>query len=191
MKRNYKIWISLGILFILVIVILIQEGAFDSAQSSEGPRYIENLELAYEGRMDGVKAIIGKDAEQYITEPVIISYLLGGLIISDGDVFLFTNGYFDEKNMPISGNVVMIAKSDAYGIKSGMDMEEVEKLIGEPERIIDFKDEPVESELFGINTVAYYEVGDYEVMIEYDVWGKTVVKIYLSGNKQNPGYPIH
>ena len=112
-------------------------------------------------------------------------------LISDGDVFLFTNGYFDEKNIPISGDVVMIARSDAYGIKSGMDMEEVEKLIGEPERIIDFKAEPVESELFGINTVAYYEVGDYEVMIEYDVWGKTVIKIYLSGNKQNPGYPIH
>lgn len=155
-------------------------------------KYIENFKLAYEGRMDNEKAIIGKNAEQYITEPAMISDLLGGLVISYDDVLLFTNGYFDldDNNRPVSGDVVMIAKHDAYGISSGKQMEEVEKLIGEPDSIIDFKDDPAENELFGINTVAYYKTGDYEVIIEYDVWGKTVKRIYLRGDKQNLGYPI-
>lgn len=148
------------------------------------------LKLAYEGRMDYTKEIIGENAEQYIRHPAMFGYLVGGLVISDdSDRTLFTNGYFDADNNVVAGDVVMISKDRAYGINSGMTMEEVEGILGEPDMVIDYSSEAVESELFGTNTCAYYETGDYEVIIEYDRWVKTVMKIYLSGLKNNPGIP--
>lgn len=156
---------------------------------AEEEKYVDKLRLAYEGRMDRTKAIIGEYAGQYLDEPEFISYFLGGLAIKYDDILVLTNGYFDEKDDPVYGDIVMIVKDEAYGIKMNMSMEEVENLLGQPGEIIDFSLKKEEDELFGNNLITSYDIGDYEVIIEFNPSTKAANKVILSGQKNNLGYP--
>lgn len=156
--------------------------------SAEEPRYIYQLRMAYEGRMDRTHAIIGENAEQYLYEESTVSSFLGGLSINNSKEVLLTNGYIDDNGNPVYGDVVVIIKDEAYDIKSEMTMEKVKDAFGEPDEIIDFNLED-ESELYERNTIFSYEVGDYEVVIIFDPLDKTVIAIHLNGFKNNLGYP--
>ncbi len=48
-------------------------------EEPEEARYISQLKLAYEGRMDKTKPIIGQNVEQYLDDSFEMYYFLGGL----------------------------------------------------------------------------------------------------------------
>lgn len=157
----------------------------ESPTSTVEPRYINQLKFAYEGRMDETKPIIGKNVEQYLDDSFDMYYFIGGLAFDNGDIQLLTNGYLDNDNNPVYGDVVVIIKDEAYDIKTKMTMDEVKNALGEPNEITDHD----ESELYGRNTTFTYDVGDYQVAIVFDSVKKTVIGVHLNGFKNNLGYP--
>lgn len=161
----------------------------EAPKSTEEPRYIRQLKFAYEGRMNKTKPIIGENVEQYLDDSFDMYYFLGGLAFNNGDMQLLTNGYLDDDNNPVYGDVVVIIKDEAYGIKTGMSIDEVKNALGDPNENTDYSLEHDESELYGRNTTFTYDVGDYQVVIVFDALDKNVAAVHLNGSKNNLGYP--
>lgn len=166
------------------------EPALEEPTPTNESRYISQLKLAYEGRMDKTKPIIGGNVEQYLDDSFESYYFLGGIAYNNGEIQLLTNGYLDyDDNSPVYGDVVVVVKAEAYGIKKGMSMDEVKIALGEPGGITDYSLEYDESELYGSNAIFEYETGEYQVVIVFDSLDKTVIAVHLNGARNNPGYP--
>lgn len=161
----------------------------DSSTPTNEKSYIQQLKLAYEGRMDKTKPIIGENVEQYLDENYDMYCFSDGLAFNNGYIELLANGYLDDNKNPVYGDVAVIIKDEAYDIKTGMSMDEVEFALGKPHEIIDFSLGYDESELYGSNTIFTYDVGDYQVVIVFDSSCKNVIAVHLNGTKNNLGYP--
>ncbi len=198
LKRNQILTIGMILLLAIMSQIITRYGVIEettttseveSHASTEEPRYIRQLKFAYEGRMDKTKPIIGKNVEQHLDDSFDMYYFLGGLAHDNGDMKLLTNGYLDDDNNPVYGDVVVIIKDEGYGIETGMPMNEVKNALGEPDETIDYGLGDNVSELYNNNSIFIYNTGDYQVVIVFHSEDKTVIAVHLNGFKFNQGYP--
>lgn len=165
-----------------VDLIEIQEDEKDDVadKKSEDP-----LHNAYQGIMDGIEISIGEDANQLFQlygEPVGSDSFLGGYYIGYTDMVFFATYNFEDDEKPY-GDVVTIAymgQDQVYGIKIGMNADEVRSVLGEPDEIY----QDVEgSELYEDSLVWEYATGEYMVTVTFDAKGKVVEGIYLARKK--------
>ncbi|MDR7870377.1 MAG: hypothetical protein RIN55_05925 [Tissierellaceae bacterium] len=199
-KRNQILIIGMILILALILFIVTNNNDIkeplttspsitETLTSTEEPRYIRQLKFAYEGRMDKTKPIIGQNVEQYLDDSFDMYYFLGGLAFNNGEIVLLTNGYLEDDINPIYGEVVVIIKDVAYGIKRGISMDEVKNALGEPDEFIEFDPIYDVSELYNNNSVFIYNTGDYQVAIVFNIEDNTVIAVHLNGFKNNPGYP--
>lgn len=129
------------------------------------------LELANEGKIDGIEFGIGTSTEKLIEEwglPDEYDYFLGGLYFSypDKDVIFFTGASKINEEI-IHDEVKAIAvKGDnkpVYNVKIGMTFEEIISVLGEPSRITSIEENEI-SELFYGDWTIEYDLEDYRVV---------------------------
>lgn len=126
------------------------------------------LKSAYEGKIDGIEFGIGDIGTDIIGkwgEPDESDYFLGGFYLSYDDIMFLTNGY-DE-----TGEVVSILffdkNAEVFGIKLGMTMKEIEKVLGTPDETTSLKDNE-QSELYMDNWTTKYKLGNYELTFVHE-----------------------
>lgn len=142
--------------------------------------YNEYLKLAYEGKMDGIEFGIGDNTEEVVKkwgEPLEIDYFAGGLYLKYDNIVFFTNGYTDEGKIHHGEiqNMILFNNKDTYGIKSGMDIYAIEKILGQPNfrEIYDAYFGPDPDGKYGEDNKAYYLAGNYMLVIPYNKDTKT------------------
>lgn len=139
------------------------------------------LHNAYQGIMDGIELSIGGDGNQLIDlygEPEGSDSFMGGYYIGYADMVFFVT-YNESKEKPY-GHVVRIAymgKDQVYGIKVGMNADEVRNVLGEPDEI---HQETEDTELYGQSLRWEYKAGEYVVTLVFETKSKEVKGIYLA-----------
>lgn len=137
--------------------------------------YNEKLNLAYEGKMDGIEFSVGDNGEDVVKkwgEPQEMDYFAGGLYLKYNNIVFYTDGYIYEGKV-YHGKILRMTlfnNEGTYGIKSGMSIYEIEEILGVPNfrAIYDdcYRTDP--DGFYGEDNIAYYLAGDYMVTIPYN-----------------------
>ena len=165
---------------------------FGLKTSMEDRKLNDKLKLAYEGLIDDVEFSINTSAEDIIHkwgEPRGRGFMRdGGLFLSYDDIIFHTNGHLNSDNgynIYNYGDIVGIIVKESYGIKFGMDIDDVKDILGKPhgETVYDSMRRDGEGI---VKPKLYYYVGDYTVTIPYDEKTKEVLYIKLGSYRDYP-----
>ncbi len=171
-------------------------GVADIIETEQPPVTHENnplLELARQGKVDGIEFGIGDKAKDIVArwgEPDRKEYFLGGKYYKydDKNIVFFTNeGSVGEDGNEIdNGDVVIIGISgenrDVYNVCLGMTIDEIIAVLGEP-TVTCAPEENEDSELLSGWTFEY-DVGKYTVCFEADTENSPVNTLYLMTNRE-------
>lgn len=175
-----KKWIFISIIIILFIFIFlsvhngnIKNGINKGNMPASKEEYMPALELLNEGKMNSVEFGIGTKSDKIITqwgEPEEYNdSFMGGILLKYGDTYFFVN---DNK---ITG-IYYTGTNEIYGIKIGMDLEQVVESLGSENDLY----KSLSSELY-INDplILKYKAGKYIVNFEINTENKKVNSICI------------
>ena len=149
----------------------------DKVDISSTHRFIDNIEFG-----------IGDSTEELVEKwgpPLEVDYIYGGLYLKYENVVFYTDSYLNDDKTYSNGTIVIIEANEAYGVKSGMTIEESRKVLGEPDAMGIF-DELKDYGEGIIHSSDYYYRDHYTISIPYDKDTKEIHYISLGTFRRTP-----
>ncbi|WIV12753.1 DUF4309 domain-containing protein [Proteiniborus sp. MB09-C3] len=146
------------------------------------------LELALQGKVDGIDFGIGASTDKIIEEwglPDEYDYFLGGLYFryDDKNILFLTDAEKDDEEI-IHGEVKCIGifeeNKEVFNVKIGMTFDEIISILGEPTYVNTFEQNE-ESELLAGSWTIVYDTGEYEIVFASNAEKGPVDVVYFWG----------